>query len=96
MAKESVMKGLWFKVMSGIIVFVIVGVMSFVGARMTRAFDKVSKNYIEIELIKKDIDGAIDDIDKNTSTISQMDASLDRLNILVTRLETIVERLEGR
>lgn len=94
MAKENGVKSIWFQIVSAIIVLVLVGAVSFVGARMTTAFDKVSKNYTEIELIKRDIVEVTEHIGENTSAISQMDASLDRLNMLVTRLETIVERLE--
>ena len=94
MLKDNIMKNIGFKVVSGIVVLIIISAVSFVGARMANTIDKVNDNKIEVELVKKDVEPAVEDIEKNVSTLAIMDADFDRLDKLATRLEAIVERLE--
>ena len=94
MLKDNIMKNIGFKVVSGIVVLIIISAVSFVGARMANTIDKVNDNKIEVELVKKDVENAVEDIEKNVSTLAIMDADFDRLDKLATRLEAIVERLE--
>lgn len=84
----------WQQILGTVVLLVITGVISYFGATIKGTIDQSSRNAVDIELLRSDMQKTISDLQKSISDLGGVAGDLKEVQITQARLEAIVERLE--